>query len=458
MLPEIGFIQGMSVHMIHRTHLLGLAAFALLLPSLPVSATVLINNVTVIDGTGKPAKPGQTVLVDGDRIVAIKDHAVPAPKGATVIDGRGKFLIPGLADMHIHLAGRPKPGESPVTDGGRRLLQGYLYDGVTFVYDAGNDPSYIFAMREAERSGRMISPRIFATGFGIGWTGGYGGAGPGAVQSYEEGVKAFDVLLPQKPDLIKFLYAPLVLNDPKVLPAWDLTIMHRLIMYANERGFRTTIHAVEESTARNAIEAGINTFAHPVYLSDTSDKHALLVATRGIPVVSTLAVMTDIIGVVENPKYFEAPAYRSLLTDADIAYFGEANRDRYIRTNLAPWAKGALVRGSASVRKLYEAGGILVAGTDRSVGENAIQELELMAGAGIPPIQVIKAATLNAAIYLNVQDRIGSIEEGKLADMVLLNADPTKDIQNVRTISAVILGGKVIDRSRLELPVNRLAK
>ncbi len=104
------------------------------------------------------------------------------------------------------------------------------------------------------------------------------------------------------------------------------------------------------------------------------------------------------------------------------------------------------------------AGGLLVVGTDRSVGESAIQEMELMAGVGIPPIQVLRAATINAAIYLNQQDRMGSVEEGKLADLVLLNADPTKDISNVRKISAVILGGKVIDRSRLELPVNRLAK
>jgi imidazolonepropionase-like amidohydrolase len=423
-------------------------------------AAVLINDVVLIDGTGRPARSGQYVLVDNERIVAIKDHAIHAPAGTTVIDGRGKFLMPGMADTHIHLDGghnaaTGEPDMDTVT--GRRLLQGYLYRGVTFVYDAANYDQYIFAMRDAERSGRMLSPRIFATGYGIGWTKGYGGTGPGAINTYEQGTQALDKLFVNKPDLVKFFYAPRVLNDPTLLPAFDPAVMHRLIMYANDRGFRTTIHAVEDTTQRTAVEEGINALAHPVYITDTDDKLPKLIATRGVPVTTTLVVLTNIFKLVDDPAIFDAPGYRELLTAKDLAHFRDADRARYQSKHLDVWARDAFGKASANVRKLYDAGATLALGTDRSVGEYVIEELEAIVGLGIAPLQALRIATLNAAVYLHVEDRLGSVEEGKLADLVLLNADPTKDIRNVRAVSAVILGGKIVDRSTLELPVNHRA-
>ena len=100
---------------------------------------VLISNVTVIDGTGRPPQPGRSVLIQGDKIVAIRDHDIPTP-GATKIDGRGKFLIPGLIDTHIHLQGGRGADRNPTVDvdTARRFLHGYLYAGTTAVYDSAN--------------------------------------------------------------------------------------------------------------------------------------------------------------------------------------------------------------------------------------------------------------------------------------------------------------------------------
>ncbi len=442
--------------MIRAFRLFTFLPLTLLLLSGPVRAAIVIRNVTIIDGTGRPALTGRTVLIEGDRIMAIRDHDISAPTGTTVIDGRGKFLIPGMADTHIHLdGGHNSAGPTIDMDTGRRMLQGYLYHGVTFVYDAGNYDKFIFAMRDAERAGRMISPRIFATGYAMAWTGGYGSGGTNpTLSTYEEGVKNMDALLAEKPDLIKFLYAPYVLNHPEKLPAFDPDVMHRLIMHANERGFRTTIHAVEATTQRTAVEAGINALAHPVYMTETDDKLAPLIATRQIPVTTTLVVIKSIYELVDNPHHFDTPEFQALLTEKDLAHLRDADRARYLSTHLEVWARKAFVLGSTNVKKLYDAGAILALGTDRTVGEYVPEELEIIVGLGIPPLQALRIATLNAAIYLHTDDRMGSVEEGKLADLVLLNADPTLDIRNVRGISTVILGGKVIDLSRLDLPIN----
>ena len=108
-----------------------------------------------------------------------------------------------------------------------------------------------------------------------------------------------------------------------------------------------------------------------------------------------------------------------------------------------------------NLRKINEAGGILAAGTDQTTGPALHRELELLADAGIPPSDIIRIATLNGAIYLGKERDMGSVEEGKIADLVLLAADPTVDIRNAEQIVQVIKGGQIVDRSRLDLPANQ---
>ena len=131
---------------------------------------LLIHDVTLIDGTGRPAVAGASVLVEGDRITRIARGRIEAPAGATRLDGRGKFLIPGLIDVHIHL-----DGANQTADVGIRALHGFLYSGFTTVYDAGNAPDFIFALRARERAGEIASPRILATGGVVTAPGGHGG-------------------------------------------------------------------------------------------------------------------------------------------------------------------------------------------------------------------------------------------------------------------------------------------
>src|SRR4051812_40325677 len=143
------------------------------------TSALVIRNVTLIDGTGRAPVPNATVVVEGARITQVTTQTVTAPAGAQVIDGRGKFLIPGLIDVHVHLRGGSGNGNTqPITAAqeqtGLTALHSFLYCGVTTIFDAGNQSSFIFALRDKERGGAIVSPRIFATGGTVTSPGGHG--------------------------------------------------------------------------------------------------------------------------------------------------------------------------------------------------------------------------------------------------------------------------------------------
>ena len=156
---------------------------ALWLPALDAQSILLIEHVTVIDGTGRPAKPDFCVLVEHGKIDKVAGCPMTAPSGARRIDGKGKFLIPGLMDVHVHLRGGGSPLESdnraPNERVGIRALHSYIYSGVTTILDCGNNPDYIFKLRDMERGGQIISPRLLAVGGIVTYPGSHGG-GPSA--------------------------------------------------------------------------------------------------------------------------------------------------------------------------------------------------------------------------------------------------------------------------------------
>ena len=138
-------------------------------PAPQARTAVVIRNVTLVDGTGHAPLANVTVVVDGQRIARVTTETVTPPANAQVVEGRGKFLMPGLIDVHVHLAGGGnRASTQPITpqqeQTGTMALHSFLYAGVTTVFDAGNQGSFVFALREKERAGAIVSPRIFATG------------------------------------------------------------------------------------------------------------------------------------------------------------------------------------------------------------------------------------------------------------------------------------------------------
>lgn len=426
-----------------------------------IADTILIENVTLIDGTGRQAIAGAWVLVDSDRIGRISRVAIDAPDGAMRIDGTGRFLIPGLMDMHIHLRGSveltPEGLSEVSTDRseGIRHLHSYLYSGVTSVYDTGNVPDYILGLRAEERSGDFDSPRIFATGSIVTYPGSHGSNEWGTqVDDWPEAIPALDAHIERQPDLLKLTYEERGWGSREMIPILPPELMQKIIQYYNNRGIRTTVHTSSEYRARQAIFAGVDTLAHPVIQGPITQEFANLMGAKKIPMVTTLTIGENYSRLAENPEYLDQPLYRATIPADEIDILKTERRREYQERKWTWWMKIMTTIAQENLRMINEAGGVLVAGTDQSSGPALHRELELLAMAGIPTADIIRIATLNGAIFLGKERELGSIEEGKIADMVLLAADPLADINNAKQIVEVFKAGRIVDRSRLNLPVN----
>jgi imidazolonepropionase-like amidohydrolase len=440
-----------------RHALVPLLVVALTLPAgdLAAQQALLIEDVTLIDGTGRPAQPHAYVLVEGGRIAQVADHPIDAPAGARRVDGAGMYLIPGLMDMHIHLSGgRGRNG--PDETAGIRALHGYLYSGFTSVYDAGNNPDYIFGLRARERAGEITAPRIFATGGVVTAPGGHGG-GPGAtlVDSWPEAIPLLDAHLEREPDMVKITFDEHGWGTRPLIPLLDPELMAKVGRYLNEHGVRTTVHISHEFRARQAIAAGINTLAHPVIQGPVSEGFVDLMAATKTPMVSTLTIGEGYSRLVEHPEFLDGALYQAVYEPELIEMLRGPVRDRYAARSWTTWMKVMTPVAQENLRLIAAAGGVIVLGSDQSSGPASHRELELMVEGGIPALEAIRIGTLNAAIFLGKEREMGSVEEGKLADLVLLGSDPLENISNAQDIEMVIKGGHPIDRSALDLPVNR---
>ncbi len=416
---------------------------------------LVVTNVTLIDGTGRPAVEDAVVVVRGERITFVGRGAAPETAGLQRIDGSGKFLIPGLMDLHVHLSGgRTRNG--PDREAGVRALHGFLYSGITTIFDAGNNGEYIFSLRAEERAGDLVAPRIFATGPLVTVPGGHGG-GPGMtlIESWPEGRAALEAHLALEPDLVKLTFDEHGWGTRPLIPLLPVELMEHAGRFFNEHGVRTTVHTSHEYRARQAIAAGIDTLAHPVIQGPVSEEFVALMAAKQVPMVSTLTIGEGYSRLVEHPEFLDQQLYQDVWEHELIERLRTEIRDRYATRAWTTWMKVMTPVAQENLRQIDAAGGVIVLGSDQSAGPQSHRELELMVDGGIPSLRAIRIATLNGAIFLGREDEFGSIEEGKYADMVLLSADPLADISNAQRIDLVIKSGRVVDRTALDLPVNR---
>jgi len=419
------------------------------------SAEILIENVTIISGDGAAPISNAHVLIEGDRISRIADRPIDPPKDARRIDGAGKFLMPGLIDTHVHLRGAADPSEKGAKDDKRaakQALASFLYSGVTSIYDAGNSPNLIFSLREQERAGTLASPRIFATGGIVTYPGSHG-ASPYAtlVDDWPEAIPLIEAHAAKKPDLVKFTLEERGWGARPLIPMLPLDLMQLLIEFYNDRGIRTTVHTSSELRAREAIFAGVDTLAHPVIQGPISDDFALLMGAKKIPMSSTLTIGENYSRLAEHPEFLDQPLYRASFSAQEISRLKTETRKEYQERSWTWWMKIMTPIAQENLRKIDAAGGVIALGTDQSNGPAVHREMELLAAAGIAPIDVITIATRNSALFLGKEEELGVVRTGYAADLVLLNADPSVDIDNAKEIAAVIKAGKLIDRGKLDL-------
>lgn len=444
---------------------------------------IAIRDATVIDGTSAPARSHQTVVVKGDRIWRIDSTTIPLPVGTRVIDGRGLYVVPGFIDMHAHYAigpvsfdtSRQPPVITMAPDHAASVetLQTLVAFGITTVRNPGGGTTESLALRDSVRLGFLRGPRIFTAGEPIDAT-----TSPGLVATVhnEREIRSeVDRQAALGVDYIK-LYASL---GPDLIRAG--------IDEAHRRGVRAIAHLFGTSWT-DAANAGIDGIVHitpgtPLLLP-ADRRQAFLKRFRGTQFMLEWFDYVDV-GSPEIREMTEALVRHDVFIDPTLVTFEAVawGDSACVRQSpdlaLAPpslvaaWKKFDLTLGwkpedyvearkawpnvLAFTKYLFDAGVQLTAGTDVGnpwtvPGASLHREMELLVSAGIPALDVLRIATRNGARSLGIESEVGTVAPGKVADLVVLTADPVADIRNTRKIAWVMQSGRLASPAELLPP------
>jgi len=404
---------------------------------------VLIRNVRTFDTATATLGPPADVYLHHGRIAAIYPAGSPAEKPATIIEGDGRALLPGLFDMHTH------------EDGWNAALQ--VAGGVTTSRDMGNDNALLDELTAQTASGEIVGPRIVPAGY-IEGESPFSSRGGFVVSGVEQAQAAIDWYAQRGYRQIKLYNS--------IRPEW----VPPIAAYAHSRGLRVSGHVPAFSRSGRVVREGYDELQHinQIMLNFVSDPDTdsrnltrfTLVGERTAaldldsgPVRDYIALLASKGTVVDATlNTFEA-MYNQLPGEMDPAMAGAADRVPYAtqrdwRTNSMDVNEGNVATYKASwakmvdfVGRLYRAGVPLVAGTDNTAGFALHRELELYVQAGIPAGEAIRIATQNGARYAGLEGELGCIAPGLRADLILVDGDPTRDISDIRRVAYVIKDG-----------------
>jgi len=395
------------------------------------------------------------IEVNNGRILkAGEQDRINIPDGVKVFDYSDKFIIPGLIDTHGHLF----TNLGKWTQTNELLPAFYLAAGVTSVRSPGSsEPEGDIGLRNRINSGRFLGPRYFHSGpyveadpVSVGWM--------QPVKTPEEARLKIDQWVQKGATSIK-LYA-----------AMSGDVMKAAIEHGHAHGVKVIAH-IGAVTYREAIEMGIDELFHGILafpelippeidqkkylevyeslskleLDETEIDDVLKLASENRVVLTPTAVVMEPLDLqsshmLEQKKYFSDKAWAAL--------------EKRAEAPMIPNEKEIMQRNIEFIRRAYKAGCILTTGTDQ-VGAQILpgyslwREMEIFAEAGLKPIEILKAATYNSAYAIGISDLLGSVEPGKLADFVVLNASPLENISNIRSVCRVIKGGVVYEPEQL---------
>ncbi len=461
-----------------------LAASPLLAREQPnASVDVLVRDVTIIDVVDGKRLPHRDLALRDGRIVAIAEsRSKPGVAARKTVDGRGKFAIPGLWDMHVHFGG----GEKLIEEN-RALLPLYVAHGITAVRDAAGDLSpSVFQWRDAIAAGREAGPTIFTSGPKIE---GKNSIWPGDIEidSEAELDQALDRLVADRVDFIK-------ITDNTLDPVLFLRALEKV----KARGMISSAHIPMAVPVAQASAAGLGSIEHIAYAYKAGAPDEAGLSRRFAAGKLDAKGVWDQVAATFDPKSADA-AYRRLARngtavtptlngsrvttyldqgdhagDDYLKYIGPGLQATYAwRVERAAKDDAVAIarrherfeRQAAILPLLQAAGVTILAGTDAGFlnsfnypGVALHDELELFVRYGLTPLQTLQAATINGARFLGKDGMHGTLAEGKAADLVLLYADPLQDIAAVRRIDTVILRGEVHDRAALDAMLEDVRK
>lgn len=428
-------------------------------------AVTAFVDVTVIPMDRERRLPGQTVVVRGDRIVALGPVArVEVPDGATRVEGRGKFLIPGLAEMHAHI-----PGGQASDSAVERTLFLYVAGGLTTIRGMLGHPRHL-ELRARAASGELLSPTIYAAGPSLN---GNSLPDPAAARraATEQKEAGYDLL--------------------KIHPGVSREAFDTLVTVARAVGIPYAGHVPTEVGVARAIEARYASIEHldgyveamvregaPVGADesaffglnlgehlDESKLPALVAATRkaGVWNVPTQVLLENLVLAGSSAELARRPEMRYVAPETR-AQWAEVKESMLQETGSTPEsARRTIAMRRKLIKALHAAGAGLLLGSDAPQiynvpGFSTHRELESLVAAGLTPYQALETGTRNIAKYFGTERETGTVEQGKRADLILLKADPLADIRNTTKRAGVMVRGRWLPQAEIERRLAAVAK
>ncbi|HTZ57913.1 MAG TPA: amidohydrolase family protein [Acidobacteriaceae bacterium] len=438
---------------------------ALLTLSASAQQTLWITHVTVIDTVRGETRPDTTLQIQGDRIIGMAASASITPKAGRIIDARGEYLIPGLWDMHTHVY-----FDSTAADGTDLVLPLFLANGITGIRDMGSKLDDVLEARDRINAHGLLGPRMVVSGPMLdGPKSTYKAVIP--IATSEDGRKAVDLLKSRGTDFVKVQSG--VPRDAYFAIAAEAKLV----------GIPFEGHVPDAIRASEAVAAGQLTFEHLIGIFEASspdeDKYLTGKKTVGMFLATyDPAREAKLIQLLAKNHVWQCPTLYwergqwlvdaiDYTRDPDLAYAGhswvvqqwpksQASILKTLDTDPLPVREKFVEHELDIVRKLHAAHVPFLAGTDTPAGVDVIPgislhlELQRFVAAGFTPLEALQTATLNPADFYNRRADFGTVQIGRIADLVLLRANPLENIANTRSIAGVIADGRYFSNSDLE--------
>lgn len=434
---------------------LGICIFLCLTSAAAQAQVTVLQHITLIDGNGGEPRHDAALVIEGERIRAITNASAPAPAGATVVDLSGKTIMPEIVNAHGHLGllkgtvvASANYSEASVE---QQLLQ-YQDYGVGAVQVMGTDHPEIWQWRAESHASTRPGALIYTAGGGFGVVGGLLPVTPGIDPLFrpttpEEARMDVRELAAHKPDLIKIWVDDFWGQYPKMKPE----IYAAIIDEAHKQHLRVAAHVYHESDAQQLADDGVDVFAHSVRDAEIPDLLVTEIKRKHIAYITTMSLDDFLTAYADDPSWLNQPFFRDalepgvyeMITSQKYKDSVKADKKTSIETAALPIAMN-------NFRKLYDAGVLVALGTDsgatstRPIGFSEHREMQLMVKAGLTPLQVITIATKNGAELLRASNEFGTLRPGLRANFIVLDKDPSFDIENTETISAVWKDGKKV--------------
>jgi imidazolonepropionase-like amidohydrolase len=411
----------------------------------------VLRNFTLIDGSGRPPLAGAAMILDAGRIVWVGPASqLQAPAGAQMVDLTGKYVMPGIINLHGHLGNTidlTQDARFFTRENVEKNLETYASYGVTAMLSMGTDQDLVFQLRDRQRAGRPSITRVFTAGQGFIFKGGYGGiAGVNqGVSTVAEVEAAVAVQAGKKVDIIKLWMD----DELGRLPKMPYPIAKAIIDGAHRRHLRVTAHIFYLQDAKQLTDYGVDGLAHSV--RDMPGDQALIESMKAHgtwQMAATLSREASMFIYAGTPPFLSDPFFTRGVSPAAIKTLrSPAYRETISSGPHFKEYPAFLETARKNFKTLVDAGVKYGFGTDtgppgRFPGYFEHWEMELMVEAGLTPMQVITAATRNAAEFLGAKD-LGTLERSKWADLIVLDRNPLDDIRNTRTIHTVYVAGNL---------------